>query len=509
MAASWLEPLHDAAGMRAVDNWAIEKERIPSLRLMEAAGRGLAEAAQELAPDGPVVVVCGGGNNGGDGLVAARHLLHWGFQVDVLLLGDAGELHGDPAANLERLTVGAREIEPGTAAECLDGAALVIDALFGTGFEGAPRPPADEVIEAMNACGAPIVSADIPSGVNASTGAAEGAAVRATTTVTFHAAKLGHRIAPGKAHTGQLRIVDIGIPAGDPVAPAGGEISEAVLELLPRRDASSTKFTSGAVLVVGGSRGLTGAVAMCATAAIRAGAGYATAAVPASLEPVLEAKLTEVMTRGFPDRDGGFVPDAVPDLAELSERAQAVVLGPGLGNADGPFDLARRLAAELRPPLVLDADGLNAQVGSLERLGRRTSPTVITPHPGELGRLLQRSSEQIQAERLESARAAARDGRCIVVLKGDDTLVVDGRDPDLRVAVNAIASPALATAGTGDVLAGTIGALIARGLEPFAAACAGVVACARAGGRAAERVGSAESVIASDVIAALPWGLRA
>jgi ADP-dependent NAD(P)H-hydrate dehydratase / NAD(P)H-hydrate epimerase len=504
----WLEPLHDAAGMRAVDAWAIDERRIPPLRLMEAAGRALAEEARALAPAGPVLVVCGKGNNGGDGLVAARHLMQTGFDVEVLLLWPAAELSGDAAANLERLPGEAREIAPERIADALQGAGLVVDAIFGTGFEGEPRSPADEAIIAINECGAPVVAADIPSGVNASDGSIAGVAVEADLTVSFHAAKLGHRIAPGKRNTGRLRVVDIGIPDDSPGEPAGGEISEAVLDLLPRRGADSTKFTSGSVLVIGGSRGLTGAVALCAGAAVRAGAGYATAAVPASLEPILETKLTEVMTRGLHDEDGAFAADAATPLAELAERADAVVLGPGLGGADGPFDMARRLAAEVRAPLVLDADGLNAHVDSFERLGRRRAATVLTPHPGELGRLLRQPTDRITAERLESARALARDARAIVVLKGDDTLVVDGRDDGAPVAVNAISAPGLATAGTGDVLAGTIGALLARGLDPFDAACASVLACARAGVRAAERIGSAESVIASDVIRALPWGLR-
>ena len=506
----WLEPLHDAGGMRAVDAWAIEVRRIPSLRLMEAAGRALAEEARDLAPDGPLVVVCGKGNNGGDGLVAARHLVQTGYAVEVLLLWPAAELSGDAAANLERLTVEPREVAPGGVEEALDGAGLVIDAIFGTGFEGEPRAPADDAIIAINECGAPVLAADIASGVNASDGSVEDVAVEADVTVSFHAAKLGHRIAPGKAHTGRLRVADIGIPSDAPREAVGGEISEGVLELLPRRGPDSTKFSSGSVLVVGGSRGLTGAVALCSGAAIRAGAGYATAAVPASVEPILETKLTEVMTRGLPDRDGAFAAGAASRIAELAARADAGGLGPGLGRSDAPLDVARRVAAEVRAPLGLDADGLNAHAGSLERLGRRMAPTVLTPHAGELGRLLLQPSERVVAERLESARAAARDAHCVVVLKGDDTLVVDGRAEGAdSVAVNAVSAPALATAGTGDVLAGTIAALIARGLDPYDAACAAVLACARAGRRAAERLGTADSVIASDVIRALPWGLRA
>lgn len=494
--------------MRAVDAWAIEDRGVPSLRLMEAAGEALAAAVRDLGPAGRVSVVCGKGNNAGDGLVAARHLAATGFEVEVLLLWPAEELSGDAAANLERLPVAPRAMAADELPAALAGSAAVVDAIFGTGFEGAPRPPADRAIEAINACPAPVVAADIASGVNASTGTVAGAAVAADVTVAFHAAKLGHRIAPGKRHTGRLRVAGIGIPDGAPVTAAGGEISERVLDLPPRRGPDSTKFSSGAVLVAGGSRGLTGAVALCAGSAVRAGAGYATAAVPASLEPILEAKLTEVMTRGLADAGGSLAEAAAEEILELAGRADAVALGPGLGRADGALAVARRAAVGVEAPLVLDADGLNAHAGDVAALAARPAPTVITPHAGELGRLLAHSSAEIGAERLASARAAAREGRCVVVLKGDDTIVVDGNDPALAPAVNVIAAPALATAGTGDVLTGAIAALLARGLEPFAAACAAVVACSRAGVRAAADLGGAESVVASDVIAALPRGLR-
>ena len=500
----WLEPLHDAEGMRAVDAWAIEERGVPSLRLMEAAGEAVADAVRDLVPDGPVRVVCGKGNNGGDGLVAARHLAGTGFDVEVLLLWPRAELSPDAAANLERLEAREREVEAADIAAGLAGSGAVVDAIFGTGFAGAPRLPASNAIAAINGCGAPVVAADIASGVDAATGEAAGDAVAATITVAFHSAKLGHRIAPGKRCAGEVRVADIGIPAGAPSAPAGGEIGPGVLDLPPRRGPDSTKFTSGQVLVVGGSRGLTGAVALAATAAVRAGAGYATAAVPAEVEPILEAKLTEVMTRACPAADGAFAQAAAGTVLEAAERAAAVVLGPGLGRSDEALAVAREVAAEVEAPLVLDADGLNAHAGTLDALASRGDATVVTPHAGELGRLLGRSSDEVDAHRLAAAREAAAAARCVVVLKGDDTLVVDGAEPSSPVAVSVVSAPALATAGTGDVLAGTIGALLARGLEPFAAACCAVRANTQAGVVAAARVGAAESVIASDVIAALP-----
>ncbi len=385
----------------------------------------------------------------------------------------------------------------------LAGSGAVVDAIFGTGFSGAPRGDAAAAIEAINGCGCPVVAADVPSGVDASTGEVEGAAVRADRTVAFHAAKVGHWVRPGKAHAGELAVVPIGIPPGAPEEPAAGLIGDGVLELAPPREADSTKFTSGEVLVAGGSRGLTGAVCLAAEAAIRAGAGYATVAVPADLEPIFETKLTEVMSRGFAGAEGRLAAGDADAIAEAAERAAAVVLGPGLGRDGNSLALAQALAERIAAPLLIDADGLNAHAGRLGSLTTRVQPTVLTPHEGELGRLLERESREVAAHRLASAREAAASSGAIVVLKGDDTIIVEGE----RVAVSRGGAGALATAGTGDVLSGTVGALLARGMGAFEAACAGVHAHQRAGRIAAARIGSAESVIAGDVVAALAAAL--
>jgi ADP-dependent NAD(P)H-hydrate dehydratase / NAD(P)H-hydrate epimerase len=502
---AWLEPVYDATGMRAADAWAIEQQRVPSLELMEMAGAAVADVARSAARPGPARVVCGKGNNGGDGLVAARHLADTGYEVEALLVWPADQLSADATANLGRFDGAALQVGPGEVAAALEGAGVVVDAIFGTGFSGAPRAPADAAIEAINRCGAPVVAADIASGVDASTGEVEGAAVDADVTVTFHRAKLGHWIAPGKAHTGELRVAEIGIPAGAPGEPAGGVIADRVLALAPRRAPNTTKFDSGQVLVVGGSQGLTGAVCMAAEAAIRVGAGYATVAVPADLEPIFEVKLTEVMSRGFAGAEGRLAAGSADAILEAAERAAAVVLGPGLGRDEDSLQLARALARRIEAPLLIDADGLNAHAEGLDSIAERPAPTVLTPHAGELGRLLGRESREVAEHRLACVREAAKRSRAIVVLKGDDSLAVDGR----RLAISAGGSPGLATAGTGDVLSGTIGALLARGMEPFAATCAGVHAHQRAGRIAARRLGGAESVIATDVIAALPAALEA
>ncbi len=479
----WLSPLFDANGLRAVDRWAIEEQGVPEAELMEAAGTALAEAVAGLAPQGPVRIVCGKGNNGGDGLVAARHLREMGFEVEAL------ELWSDqPSGDID---------------DWLAGSGAVVDAIFGTGFAGAPREPAAVAIEAINRCGAPVVACDIASGVDASTGEVTGTAIEADLTVSFHAAKIGHRVAPGKWHTGELRVAPIGIPAGAPAGPAAGVIDPAVLALAPRRGSRSTKFSSGQVVIAGGSRGLTGAVQMSSLAAIRAGAGYATVAVPADLEPIFEAAQPEVMSVGCPGGDGCLAPGSLKAVLRSFERAAAGALGPGMGRDPGSVELARDAADAIEAPLVIDADGLNAFAGELGRIAARSAPTILTPHAGELGRLLERSSDEIADHRLASAREAARVASAIVVLKGDDTIVTDGE----RVAVNALSAPALATAGTGDVLSGITAALLARGLDPFAAACAAVLAHARAGRDAATRIGAAESVIATDVIDSIPAGM--
>lgn len=498
---SWLKPLYDAEGMRAVDRWAIEEKGVPSLELMEAAGRAVAEAVAGLAPEGPVRVVCGKGNNAGDGFVAARLLREMGFAVDVLMIWSADELSGDAWVNYERVGGTALEEFP---AEQLLGSGAIVDAIFGTGFEGEPREPALMAIRSVNRCPAPVVACDVASGVDASTGEVAGEAVNADVTVSFHAAKLGHRIAPGKWRTGELRVVPIGISAGAPGDPAAGEITSDVLALAPRRGPHSTKFTSGQVAIAGGSRGLTGAVRMASLAAIRAGAGYATVAVPADLNLVFEIAQPEVMSVACPGGDGCLVPASEKAVLRTFERAAAGIFGPGLGKDPGSFQLARDAVPKIEAPLVLDADGLNAFAGRLGDLASREQTTVLTPHAGELGRLLECDSDVVDAHRLTSARDAATAAGAVVVLKGEDTIVTDGS----RVAVNAISAPALATAGTGDVLSGMVAASLAHSLDPFASVCAAVHGHARAGLDAAARVGAAESVIATDVIDSIAAGIR-
>jgi NAD(P)H-hydrate epimerase len=493
----WLEPLYDAAQMRAIDAWAIAQCGVPSLDLMEHAGEGLAGMATAMAPQGRIVVVAGKGNNGGDGLVAARLLRARGREVEVLLASEASEFSGDGAAMLERLT-GEPPRELSAAATIAADAALVIDALLGTGASGAPRGAVATAIEAIVASGVQVLAADVPSGVDASSGEVAGVAVVASATATFHAAKPGLWIEPGRGHAGRVSVLDIGMPAGEPVAAACGLIHDEVTALIPRRDVRSTKFTSGRVLVAGGSRGLTGAPCLSALAAARAGAGYVSVLVPDSLAQIFEGRLLEAMTIALPDEEGAHTAAGVQGAAEAAAaRGGALVLGPGLGRSEGARDFVHGLLGAVSVAVVLDADGLNAFAGDIDSLAGRAA--VLTPHDGELGRLLGLDGGEVAAARLGHARAAAARAGAVVVLKGDDTLVAA---PDGRVAVSPGATPALATAGTGDVLAGVVAAMLAKGLEPFTAAAAAVRLHALAGVHAAVRRG-AEGVIASDVIDSL------
>jgi hydroxyethylthiazole kinase-like uncharacterized protein yjeF len=496
----WLDPLYEAAEMRAVDAWAIEEQGVPSLDLMERAGIGLARVAARAARPGPVRIVVGKGNNGGDGLVAARVLREDGHEVEVLATAPLEELRGDALANLERL--------PGDPPDPFDagrlvGSGVVVDALLGTGFEGVPREPLAGAIAAINAQDAPVVACDVPSGVNASNGEVEGEAVRAEATATFHGSKVGLHVEPGKGHSGEVKVVEIGVPRGAPASAATGLISERVLDLYPRRRRSGSKFDSGVVVVAGGSAGLTGAPTMAARSASRAGAGYVQVAVPESAQAAIDMRLLEQMSRGLPDEYGSHAPAGVPIVVEMAERAGALVLGPGLGRTDGAGEFARELARTVEVPLLVDADGLNAHSGRLELLRGRQAPTVLTPLVGELARLLERETDEVKARRLACAREAAERSGAVVLLKGDDTIVVA---PGVPAAISPGATPALATAGSGDVLSGLIGALLAKGLGGFVAAALGTLAHALAGRAAAERFG-ADHVVAGDVIDALPYGL--
>ena len=446
-----VEPLYSADEMRAAE------ARYPGFpdsagELMERAAAAVAAEALRSFPDARrFALVCGKGANGGDGRIAARILREAGR--------DAEETD-DPS-----------------------GADVVVDALFGTGFHGAPRADAAALIERIEASRLPVLSVDLPSGVDASTGEIGGAAVSADVTVTFHAAKVGLAVAPGRFQAGRVVVADIGLAhAATSVVRATPD----VLSLVPRRGTRDSKFTAGALLVVGGASGTTGAAVLTATAALRADAGYVTVAVPAEELPVAETLALEPVKRGF------AYADALETLGPDLERASALAVGPGLGRSDEARDLVRVLLERSALPAVVDADALFA----FEPVAR-DGATVLTPHAGELARLLDTDSAWVSAHRLEAAARGAERFGAIVVLKGADTIV---RTPDGRTIVCDTGPPSLATAGTGDVLTGVLGAFLAKGLDGSDAA----VAAAIAHGLAARAVPHQSGLIASDVVEALP-----
>jgi NAD(P)H-hydrate epimerase len=460
-----LEPLYTAAEMRAAE------ERYPGAveELMERAGRAVARHALEDFGDArSFTVVCGGGSNGGDGRVAAR------------LLGEAGR---------EVLVV---EAKPEDEEKDLGDPDVLVDALFGTGFEGEPRPGAARLIEQMNDLGAPVLAVDLPSGVDASTGEVAGAAVDADLTVTFHGEKVGHYVTPGAYLVGYLEVADIGLEAAET---EHARVTREILELVPRRSPEDTKYTAGHVVVVGGSPGLTGAPCLTALAAMRADAGYVTLAGPAPTLPVFEHWVLEAVKRPLPADDNGLVTEAATDEAlGLLAKAGALAVGPGLGRSEGTKEFVRRLLAESEVAAVVDGD-------ALWKLEPADWPAlrVLTPHAGELGRLLGEEASWVDAHRLEAARRAVDRFACVVLLKGSGTLIAA---PGKGVLVDG-GHPSLATAGTGDVLTGVVGAFLAKGMEPRLATAAAATAHHWAAIEASRDAG----LIARDLLESLPQAL--
>jgi ADP-dependent NAD(P)H-hydrate dehydratase / NAD(P)H-hydrate epimerase len=446
-----LEPLYTADEMRAAEAGHDVEQ------LMARAGRAVAEEAMRRFPQARrFVAVCGGGANGGDARIA----------VDVLRSAGRDASVGEDVA----------------------GADVIVDALFGTGFHGEPREDAARKIEAINAAGAPVVAVDLPSGVNASTGEVAGACVDATLSVTMHGRKVGLEVAPGRFHAGEVVVADIGL---EPRETEHRLVTAAILEQVPRKRPDQNKYSAGTVLVVGGSRGLTGAPSLAAEAAFRADAGYVAVAVPDSTLLVFEQRLLEAVKLPCPEDEGKISPRAIEPIVEFAGKAGAVALGPGLGRGPGPKEVVARLLAELETPVVVDADALF----ELEPF-ERSAPTVLTPHEGELGRLLGEESSWIAAHRLEAAKRGAERFGCVCLLKGADTLIAE---PGSGVWVCSLGTPALATAGSGDVLTGVVSACLAKGLEARLAAAAAAVACQLA----SKQIPQAGAV-ASDVIRALP-----
>ena len=434
-----LEPLYSADEMRAAE----AGHDVDAM--MQRAGAAVAEALMRRFPDARRITLhAGGGANGGDGQIAAEIL----------------QAHGRELVD-ERPDA-------------------VIDALLGTGLKGAPREETSRLIEQINAAGVPVLAVDIPSGVNASTGEVAGAAVNADLTVAMHGAKVGLAVAPGRFHAGEVAVADIGL---EPAETEHRLVTAEILAEVPRRSARDNKYTAGHVLVVGGSRGMTGAPALAARAALRADAGYVTIAAPAECLPVLETLVLESVKR------------PLEDVFTAAAKAKALAVGPGLGRQPEAKELVRRLLAEVELPMVVDADALFELEPS-----EWPAPRVLTPHEGELARLLGCGSKEIAAQRLASVQEAAEKFSAVVVLKGEDSLVAA---PGRGVLVCALGLPSLSTAGTGDVLTGVTAAFLAKGMEPQHAAAAACAAQQLAAREASQRYG----LVASDVVEALPQAL--
>jgi NAD(P)H-hydrate epimerase len=501
--------------MRAIDSECIDKLGIPGLKLMENAGVGTVRFIErEVGPqkDRTVTVVCGKGNNGGDGFVIARELRRSGASVSVYLVGHRDDVSGDARTNLGRLGLeNVVELSDGRSiagfVEVMTKSDFIVDAVFGTGFNGVPRGLSGTVIGQMNACGRPVLAVDVPSGLNATTGIAEGECVNAAWTCTMGLSKRGFYMDHGRACVGKLHVVDIGVPR-KAIEQVG--VRENVLtmrdaaELLPPRPFDGHKGTFGTVVVVAGSVGYTGAAALTALSALRTGAGLVYLGVPSSLNDIMETKLTEVITRPLAETAArSLSPESLLDIRELLENAEALALGPGISRDQETQSLVRSIVAEMRVPCVIDADGLNALTP--EEVGQRTgeAPVVLTPHPGEMARLAGCSIGGVLADREGVARATAVKARATVVLKGVGSVVAA---PSGELYMNPTGNSGLASGGTGDVLTGIIAGFLGQGVAATEAAALGAFVHGLAGDLAAEALGEA-GMIAGDVLDHVPYAL--
>lgn len=494
--------------MRRADQATIDSGT-PSFELMRSAGAAAGRAAVAMMGGcygRRVAIVCGKGNNGGDGLVAANYLHRRGATVRAILLEDPSTLTGDAAIALRTLSSGIYSpFDIAAFDREAKRSSLVIDALFGTGFRGAAQGPVAEAVQIINDAAVPVLAIDIPSGVDGETGAISRVAVRATRTICLAALKPGLLLEPGASSAGEIEVVDIGVITANIENAASMPVAADVAQVLPPRSPTSHKRSVGKVLVIGGSPGMSGAVVLACTAALRTGAGLVWAAVPRSIADQVGQSATEVVVAGLPETpDGAIEASAVEQALKLAGQADAVVLGPGLGREDETVEFVTLLAAKLDKPLILDADGISAFAGSAEQLQSVAGPVVITPHSGELAALLGTSSAYIDGLRTESTLKAASLTGKTVLLKGGPTLVADARGK--LVFVNR-GTAILATAGTGDVLAGVIGGLAAGGSPLFDASWAGAWLHGVAGRVVGELQGD-RGMLASDLLRALPEVIR-
>lgn len=504
--------------MRKLENWAISEYGVPSLLLMENAGGAVVRKAEQIlgALSGrPVIVLAGKGNNGGDALVAARRLAELGAEVRLFLLFAPEEFSPDALENwhlVEKKGLKWHVLNDENSFYLfklrLNHCDLVIDGIFGTGFKGKPENKIARVIQAVNESNVPALAIDIPSGLEADTGKIEGCCIRADYTVTFAWVKRGLVIFPGKEYVGELEVAGISLPQEAITELKQEEYyvnADFVKGILPPVNWQGHKNSYGHVLVIAGSAGMTGAAHFACKAAFRAGAGMVTACLPYSLAGAFDAAFPEVITRAVAETDQqGIDAEAWLAVKEQLKNKKAIVFGPGLSTEESVRAILEKLVEEVEAPLVIDADGLNVLAQDTSILTKATPPVILTPHPGEMARLLAISTEDVQEDRIGTALLAAETLGAIVVLKGAATVTAA---PDGRAFVNSTGCPALATAGTGDILAGLIGGLAAQGISPEKAAYLGVYIHGLAGDLAAQKLGM-RGVMATDVLKMLPYALR-
>lgn len=497
----------NASQMREIDRRTAETYGIPTLVLMENAGRAIAEAAlRHLGEMGgsKVLIMAGKGNNGGDGLVAARHLFNRGVAVRVWLWADPDKISGDAATNLQAaLRIGVPVTVASREGGLLEWADLVIDALLGTGIRGPASGPAAEAIETINQSGRPVLAVDLPSGVDSDLGVIPGPAVRARWTVTLGLPKIGLYLYPAAELAGEVEVADISLPAravedqGVDVEVAG---PETVALSLPRHRGQAHKGDRGRALIIAGSPGFTGAAALAGMAASRSGAGLVTVAIPSSLNPILEVKLTEPMTLPLPETaEGSLSSKAAALILEAAGKAQAVAAGPGLSTGPEIAVLIRALIEEVKVPLILDADALKVLAGDLGALRRAKAPVILTPHPGEMAALMGITGREVQKDRPGAVRRAVSESGAVVLLKGAYTLIGLSEG---RIVINPTGNPALATGGTGDVLTGMIAGFVAQGMDAGEAAIAAAYLHGMAADRLAPRLGT--GMVAGDLLDEIP-----
>jgi NAD(P)H-hydrate epimerase len=501
------------AQMRDIEQAAIEEYGIPGIVLMENAGVEVVKQIENVLGslhNKRISVFTGTGNNGGDGYVVARHLYNQGAKVKVFLIGSKASVVGDALTNLQVITYMGIDVLEVTNSHDWDKVKIamtftdcLVDALLGTGFTGQLRENMTQVVESINKMNKVTIAIDVPTGVDADTGQIQSVAVKASHTITFALAKQGLLLYPAASYVGELCVADIGIPRlllSDTQIQQNLITSNAAREIFSKRQPDVHKGSCGKVLVVAGSKGLTGAAALASDAAMRCGAGMVTLGIAESLHEIMEIKLTEVMTSPLPEVGDGFVgEDAFDEIVMLSLKNDVVAIGPGLGRQTETLDLVRQIVKNVDKPLVLDADALYALIDHTSILLEAKSMPVLTPHPGEMARLVGLTPEEVNQDRIFIARQAATEWGSIVILKGARTVVAF---PDGEVYINSSGNAGMATAGAGDVLTGVITGLIGQGLSSHEAALAGVYLHGLAGDIVAR--GGMIGMVASDLIKALP-----